>query len=326
MVALPPPSHLIGHLRAGESIGLTLRAHGQLVLRPPPWAFSLLSIPLLCPKVSSPPKKAALPATRCPHPLRLPGEHWSLPPTADCRSLSQESRRSFGPSSGVFVRRFGPRRSRPVATPSSSPRDSPLSTPSLAVGTWLLTIFSLLSATFHSPPNHLTSLPHQQFSPTMAPTPSSKNKNSPPKSGGKKFVTPKRSLNRLVRSCSKSAMKSTEDLVVEEMKKYAFKASPLNRKILERGCISGIPAVKKRPTTVAAPFKFATEERMKLRTRSISTLSTVNAASRAGRSNSGPLKAVASARTNSKSSVHSSTSLRTKSSNRENQPSHSQSD
>lgn len=51
------------------------------------------------------------------------------------------------------------------------------------------------------------------------------------------------------------------------MKRFAFKASPLNRKILEKGHIgSGIPLVpKQKKTTVVKPFKFATDERLNLK-------------------------------------------------------------
>lgn len=167
----------------------------------------------------------------------------------------------------------------------------------------------------------------------MAPTPSkSKGQISPTKKADKqKFVTPKRNVfSRLARSCSKSTMKSTEDLVVEEMKKYAFKASPLNRKILERGCISGIPVVKKRPPTTVAPFRFATEERMKLRPRT--ALSTANSSgkimtkSSSLKSTSGPLKVLPKSMkaTSSSSSLSSSSSIpekKPKLTGQENEPS-----
>ena len=50
------------------------------------------------------------------------------------------------------------------------------------------------------------------------------------------------------------------------MKKYAFRATPVNKKILEKKTLADIPIVKTvMKPTVAKPFKFATEERLSLR-------------------------------------------------------------
>lgn len=89
-------------------------------------------------------------------------------------------------------------------------------------------------------------------------------------SSKKPSATPKResTFSRLARPKPRSAL-STDDLAVVDMKKFAFKASPLNRKILQRNCMSGIKVVKKRPITVPVPFKFATDDRMQLRSRPV---------------------------------------------------------
>ena len=70
--------------------------------------------------------------------------------------------------------------------------------------------------------------------------------------------------------------KSSEDLVVEEMRRHQFKATPVNRKILDSNRISnGIPIVRQvLKTTVPQPFSFATENRVKKKAISQSNEST----------------------------------------------------
>jgi hypothetical protein len=67
-------------------------------------------------------------------------------------------------------------------------------------------------------------------------------------------------------------MKSTEDLVVEEMQKYKFRATPVNKKILQTakdGACAPLPVMKEKiKPTVPQPFKFATDARISVRKRS----------------------------------------------------------
>lgn len=106
----------------------------------------------------------------------------------------------------------------------------------------------------------------------MAPTPKKTPLKTPKRTPAAKAVAAakpelRRSARKTpLRSCSKTNLKSTEDQVVETMRKYAFKASPLNRKILAPGCMAGIPVVTRpKKATVVKPFSFATEDRLAVR-------------------------------------------------------------
>ena len=106
------------------------------------------------------------------------------------------------------------------------------------------------------------------------------------------------------RSCSKGDLKSSEELELEDMKKYAFRATPVNKKILEKKTLADIPIAKKviKPT-VAKPFKFATEARLSMRKKSDSkdtNSSTTDAKTTA------QMKAIARPRANSASAAQKS--------------------
>ena len=102
----------------------------------------------------------------------------------------------------------------------------------------------------------------------MAPLPSS---STPRVTGNTTPMTRRRSLR-----LKTPVGKSSEDLIVEEMRRHQFKATPVNRKILDSNRISnGIPIVRKvLKTTVPQPFSFATENRVRKRTMSQSNEST----------------------------------------------------
>jgi len=72
--------------------------------------------------------------------------------------------------------------------------------------------------------------------------------------------------------CSKHS-KSTEDMELEYIKKFAFRANPINKEILKADYFTDVPIVRgSTNTTIAKPFTFRTEERCSRR-RTLKTVS-----------------------------------------------------